>query len=619
MLGIAGTVGTQRDYAMRATEGMAAYLVTPDRGCSRVESAGRQESSAVLAAVGLELSALDAGSCSMSIARDEDFVAAISGAVDNLAELCQIFVGDRLLAERGAAAEILIALYRRCGTAFISQLRGMFAIAIWDEKSQQLLLARDRFALASLYFGLVGDTVIFASKVRALLASGMVAPRLSQPGLLSFLSYGFVYEPETIVDGIEAFPPAHWALIQGNQFKMVQYWDFFEDRPEMDISLEAAAAELRPMLEDSVRRQLQTQLSPCVFLSGGMDSSILAALANQEVGQVSTVSILLEDETYSEQPNIELVNAHLNARPHYLSLSSRLVRDWLPDYFAIMDQPVIDGFNVFSTTRFAVEQGFSMALYGMGSDELFGKLWHMDHLRLFERFSRLPTVATAPVGWFLGKRWSGNQGAKTREWLTGGASPGGAYELLRRTFLESELRRLWRGSVDLCKRPRMPVVEDLDYFARMNAQFRINVRHRNEYSRSADWASTSQGLQIRMPYLDIEIVEWAVRLPVKHKEHGYKPVLAKAAADLLPPAIFTQPKKGFHVPLRSWMRDELRDLVEPDFVRPISAVTEFLNPDEIRKVWERYLSNGERWKLPWSVYALSRWMEQALPIPNGVR
>jgi asparagine synthase (glutamine-hydrolysing) len=610
MLGIAGAVGGSPTEVLCATQAMTRHMERPGNSRPHTATVTSYEPCVVVGAVVREACPLPEFDQRHAVFHPDGSAMVLAGTILNIECIGNVSPEDGLRSP-GRVEQAILDAYVQSGPEIVEHLQGGFALAIWDAQRQRLFLARDRLGIRSLYYSWSeSGALLFSSRLTALLASGLIPARLSHPGIHSYLSYGVICEPFTAIDAISSLPPAHWAILQNSQLEFHQYWDLFADGELMPVSLDQAASELRPLLNDSVHRHVFAEQRTCVFLSGGLDSSALAALVSSDSDTVSTVSITLDDPRRSEQPYIEMMSRYLASDHVSFNLGANDARRLFDDYFAAMDQPTVDGLNAFTVAGVAAESGFDAALYGVGGDELFGAVWNLASIRKLERVAGVPARITRPIARLLGNvRW-GSAGIRAYEWLMGAAAPGTAFDFLTRLFLESELCKVWLGADNAGEMLGRLTLADPGLYPRLYSRLTLNYFLRNQLLRISDWAGAYYGLDIRLPFLDNNVVGWALRLPPEFKTGAYKPVLVRAVGDLLPPEIITRPKKGFELPLREWMRDELRQDVADVLRRPPDIVADIIDSHEIQQIWNEFQSTGERWGRPWALYTLCRWAEQ---------
>jgi asparagine synthase (glutamine-hydrolysing) len=264
--------------------------------------------------------------------------------------------------------EVVLRAYRRWGADAFRRLRGMFALAIWDNQRKRLILARDPLGIKPLYYYAAKDQLIFASELRALLASGLVPRRLSAAGLDSYLANGSVAAPLTIIDGVRQLLPGHY--LESVEFKEIEFAVPRSD--EVPDCRDEAVARLRAGLEESVRAHLVSDVPLGVFLSGGMDSSALVALMSRISEQrPKTFSVVFDEATFTEAPFSRAVAARFQTDHTEITLNEDRLLSILPEALAAIDQPTMDGINTFVVSQAVKNAGITVALSGLGGDELF--------------------------------------------------------------------------------------------------------------------------------------------------------------------------------------------------------------------------------------------------------
>jgi asparagine synthase (glutamine-hydrolysing) len=506
--------------------------------------------------------------------------------------------------------EVVLRAFARFGRDCVRHLRGMFAFAAWSERDASLFLARDPLGIKPLYYMQAGGEIAFASQVKALLASGIARPALSPAGIATFLARGAVAEPHTAIDGVWSLPAGCVAEWRDGALSIDRYW-----RPETDprigMSFEEAARELRARLGDSVRRHLVANAPAGVFLSGGLDSSVIAALAARERAGVRTISVVFDGDPRSEARWSDAVAAHIGSDHTRVPLTGEDVRSGLSATFAAMDQPTFDGINTYAVSKAAAASGLRVALSGLGADELFDGYGYAGRMRRLEMARRLPRLLGGAAGAAARPFLNGNR-EKLTAWLRHEAGED-AHALLRALFLPAEVAALtadrpWpnaEGSLSSTTADRA-AIQDLTTYTR------------DVLLRDTDMMSMAHSLEVRVPYLDTPLVEWALRLPPAVRAAPAKRLLAEAAHDLLPSAIAEREKQGFGLPLDAWMRDHLRDEVEAELASPPEAIGALLDTEAMRATWRAFLCEGRRWHRAWALFALCRWA-RSISTPAAMR
>jgi len=508
--------------------------------------------------------------------------------------------------------EAILHAYRAWGEGCVERFRGMFAWCLLDPGRGEAWLCRDRLGIKPLYLARpASGGLLFASEVRALLAadSSLVPPHLNESALESFLAQGAVFGPDTIVRGVELLPAGEslWVDWSGRPVRRRRYWQLgfqpangrVEERP-------AAAARVGEMLREAVRLRLLSDVPLGVFLSGGIDSTALAVVATEVAGtDVQTISIGFDQPKFDETEVAAEVARLLGTKHRTLRLSGRDVLDDLPEVLAAVDQPTVDGFNTYFVARTARRAGLTVALSGVGGDELFGGYASFRDVPRAQRWAtRLRPVRWAGhLGARLAGRIVGRGGAKAFEVVARGGDAAELYLLRRELFLPHDRRRLLArpaGSDPPSGIPS-PVLEELRHQARgldpfnQVSLFELSAYLRQMLLRDADVFSMAHGLEVRVPLLDHRLVELVASMPGSSKQADSrpKPLLLDAVGPRLPTFVYTRGKQGFTFPWDDWLRGPLRQratlaMREADVWRALG-----IDPQGPSYLWRRF-EGGDR-------------------------
>ena len=460
--------------------------------------------------------------------------------------------------------EVLLHLYRRHGTAMLDRLRGMFAIALWDEDRQGLLLARDHFGIKPLYIADDGATLRAASQVKALLAGGAVDTTADPAGHAGFFLWGHVPEPHTLYRGIRPLAAGTWlwASAEGRRAE----GRFFDLSAELAAAGQAPAPALRDSLLDSVRHHLEADVPVGVFLSSGLDSTTLAALTAEAAGTAPrTVTLGFAEFALTakdEAPLAEQVAAHYRCDHATIRVTAEDFAVNRARILADMDQPSIDGVNTWFVARAARALGLKVALSGLGGDELFAG--YNDFATLPRMVRRLSAFAALPA---LGRALR----AASAPWIGRLTSPkaaglgeygwdwGGAYLLRRGLVMPWELHRVM--DADMARQglralaPRAALNDCVSAIG--PARLKVSALEtafymRNQLLRDSDWAGMAHSLEIRTPLMDVGLFRAVLPLIAGPTPPG-KRDMAAAARPPLPDAVLNRPKTGFFVPVSQWL------------------------------------------------------------------
>jgi asparagine synthase (glutamine-hydrolysing) len=527
--------------------------------------------------------------------------------------------------------EVVLHLYDELGEASIERLRGMFALAIWDCRRKRLLLARDRLGIKPLYYAMTPTRVAFASEIKALLASNLMSRHVDAHGVRAFLSLGHIPPPWTAVRDIQPLEPGHIATWEGGSFQKKCYWLLAPVRNSSSPrESRAVGATLREGLLEATRLHLISDVPIALFLSGGIDSAAIGALARQAgANQLTALTIGFEEKSFDESESSRRT-ADLLEIPHdVLVLSARETRESLDHAIWAMDEPTVDGLNSYWICRTAARAGFKVALTGQGGDELFGGYTSIEW---FERFAHAASWLR-PIPRSFGQmvldrdafpfRW------RKLSYLAGADDPFIAAELAVKTlFLERDISTLLDRSLSGRNaagagalsdeavrhiRSAADVVKDCALLEKV-AYLDVYAHLEPRLLRDGDAMSMAHSLELRPLFLDHKLVEHVFSLPASLRMQN-KRMLLDALRELLSAEAYqeiaTRPKRVFSFPFARWMAGELRGEVEASFQDDRIRAIGVLNPAAVRSVWRRFLAHPARvgWSRVWSLFVMQRWCE----------
>jgi asparagine synthase (glutamine-hydrolysing) len=461
--------------------------------------------------------------------------------------------------------EVLVHGYESWGPDLVKRLRGMFAFALWDEEQQRLLLARDRIGKKPLYYGTCGSRFAFGSELNQFKAVANWPLRLSAVGFKQYVEYGYVLSPGSILEGIQRLPAGHYAVVDRTGLQVRRYWSLptSPDRPRLEGGTGAAAEALEPVLRDAVKCRLESDVPLGCFLSGGVDSSLVAALAQECLDRpLKTYTVGFEDPAYSEAAYARQVAKLLGTDHHEINVSPRSVLEQFEEILSHAAEPLGDDsyiptYLVSRETRRFV----TVALSGDGGDELFGGYTKYHQWLSARRFQRWPVPwrSVAALAW-------NDRLFKSADALATGEE----MELAR--WLSS----LWKRdelSELLVTSPAVAADADLfdegwvargDYPATerwMMTDMETNLE--GGILPKVDRASMAVSLEARSPFLDARFVDETLRWTARAElPLGGKRILKTMLAKRLPIDLFERPKQGFDMPLEHWFRGELRGVLQ---------------------------------------------------------
>ena len=546
--------------------------------------------------------------------------------------------------------EVVLRAYRKWGLQAFAKLRGMFALAIWDEQRRELILARDRFGIKPLYCFWGNDSnagfsakpnvsqsissgrFVFASEVRALLASDLVPRKISSAAVSSFLEYGSVQAPLTMVENVWSLMPGCCLRISENsqselEFVVSAYRTGPTPSKIPEVSRDRAKSELRNLLEDSVKQHLVSDVPLGVFLSGGMDSSAIVGLMSQVAkARPQTFSVIFDEATFTEAEHSRSVAEIFGTEHHEIKLSEQRLLDVLPNAIKALDQPTMDGINTYVVSQAVKAAGITVALSGLGGDELFGGY------PSFRRALRLSSTGIATRGMFRSAaafaRGVGNGSARTSKFVQLAATkgePSDVYRISRQLFSPESIQNLCIVT-STATPPQKPnglngqtdPSDPSDPSDPINAisQFELNGYMANTLLRDTDSMSMAHSLEVRVPFVDTEVADYVLSLPGSWKVgpdlgKTSKPLLAETISDLFPREFFTRAKMGFTLPFEKWMTQELRpeisSILDDGQQLAVAGIAQLPALD----LWKRFLRKPKAtgWSRPWSIYVLAKWCQ----------
>jgi asparagine synthase (glutamine-hydrolysing) len=531
--------------------------------------------------------------------------------------------------------EVLLAAYAHWGEAALGRLRGMFAFAVWDRREQSLFLARDAFGIKPLYYRHDGARLVFASELNALLASGTGAGEIDPHSVADYLGWLAVPAPRTIYRGVFSLRPGECATFRAGRLAIRSHWTFHAIPPDAAVctTAEEFSRELRARLEDSIRAHVVADVPVGAFLSGGLDSAVIVGLMTKAGGaRLRTFSIGFGEAGYSEA-DAAAATARFYGADHRASvLTGSQVAHNLDGLIAGLDQPTGDGLNTYYASQAARAGGVTVALSGLGGDELFGGYPSFRDLprlmRWLPAWRALPAMARSAVITQL-RRGSTRQ-AKLADFLQFGGNLQELGALQRTVFPEDVRRSLLSPEALQAVGPRAPFHPELaaltaelagaSPFAAISA-WEMRTYMADVLLRDSDVMSMHHSLELRVPFVDRPLVEWLWRQPAafRRSRGPAKSALAAAVADLLPPGVGQRPKQGFSLPFPVWMRRELRPFLEESFSDRSLERSGLFARGPVQKLWRGFLAGDDprEWSRVWSLAVLVAFANRRTPGAGG--
>lgn len=519
--------------------------------------------------------------------------------------------------------EVILAAFHEWKADCLNVLKGQFAFSIWDTRDKHLFIARDRLGEKPFYYHSNSEYFLFSSEIRGLLASGLVPKKLSAAGVADYLINESVSSPNTIVEDVFQLPPAHYAWVSRNKFDIHRYWNIADlGSLHGGENYPAVCARIKTLMHNAIEGQMTSDVPLGAFLSGGIDSSIIVGLmAERATQKVSTLSITFDDERFDESRYSSLVARRFGTDHHEIRLKSDRCLEEMPQYFDSIDIPSGDGPNTYVVSKAAKEAGLTVALSGIGGDELFAGYksfrWYHAFMRhgYLWRMPKLLRKAVAPAAAMLGNRVNSEKLSHLLMLAEGDTAA--FYRLVRSSFPSDQAEGLLIRKVvpspetgdnfNICDSGQFQSLPLLSQFSVMEF---FNYTQ-NVLLKDADNMAMAHSLEIRVPFCDHELLEYVLSVPDAFKYPSRpKKLLIDAFSGLLPDEIIDRPKMGFSFPWGRWIKEELHVFCD----RALNSLCEreAFNAGEIRALWARYLRQEGYggWNRIWLLVTLSQWLEK---------
>jgi asparagine synthase (glutamine-hydrolysing) len=521
-------------------------------------------------------------------------------------------------------SEVLLAALVAWGERALEEVEGMFALAYYHAASKRVLLARDPVGIKPLYVSESPGRLVFASEVRALLASGLAAADLDTAGVAGFLMYGAPQDPLTVHRDIRSFPSGtrQWIGFDRAAGRIAsgerrRFWRFPEVCQTYDDS--DATNDLRSTLQAVVENHLASDVKAGFFLSAGIDSTALATLATLATGRVATYSVGFESSSMPSELEAARETARLLGSEHTeIIIDAGSIRDWWDRWLMAADRPSVDGLNTFIVSGAVKQAGATVAFSGLGADELFGGYASFQRVRYLAPLLRCLSVLPRPVRRVMAAVVRPLTPSRYRSRIESLVDrTGRAAELsieLKQFLPASTLEAMGLQADDLGLRPDYLTpnayeslgLDTLDRFG-IVSRVETHLYMGNTLLRDADVNSMAHSLELRVPFTSRPILDLAGRFPSTLHATGKAPgkrLLRNALKNVLPPHVLERTKTGFSLPVNDWMFGELRDSCEA----AISEVEQlpFLSPSAVRSLWNKFSAERDHcyWMKPMLLVAL---------------
>lgn len=568
---------------------------------------------------------------------DSRTVITYNGEVYNFRELRKELQSSGFRFRTKSDTEVVLKSYLHWGSNCVEKFRGMFSFAIYDPRKHQVFIARDRLGIKPLYYMNIKKTnelttLVFASEIRALLSSNLIERKMDKTGFSSYLWNGFVSGPNTIVRGIQRLDPGTSMIVKinGLNVEYKRYWQLPDAKIDRD-----AEEKLTESLIDSVKMRMVSDVPLGVFLSGGIDSSAITALAAKSSNTpIKTFNIAFEESKYDESIFAKKVAEKLGTDHTEVYLSEELFKTELPNAIGSLDQPTFDGLNTYFVSRAVKEAGITVAIAGTGGDELFGGYSNFRELPGLRRASQLAQILPDKLiksgSSFVSRMMYGKpvyiphqtRWGKLGEALCQGGDLFKLYQLSSAIFLPDFINDLSGG---ICPSGCISGIPDLrvdEIKKNINGNPVLHAISQLELSSfigdrlliDTDMTSMASSLEVRVPLLDHVVIERIAAVDAKKRFYPIqkKQLLRNSALNELDPSFFNRSKAGFELPIGRWCRQTLKEEISEAFSDKDACNSIGLNSAVISNLWKAYQNKtpGLYWSRIWSIFVLLWWTKK---------
>ncbi|MCP5487976.1 MAG: asparagine synthase (glutamine-hydrolyzing) [Verrucomicrobia bacterium] len=559
---------------------------------------------------------------------DGRYALTYNGEIYNYLELRAALEAKGVVFTTHSDTEVLLQHMMVHGLKGLDRVNGIFAFAFWDREKEELWLVRDRLGVKPLYLAEVGGDLVFASEMKSMLLHPSISRKLNQLSISKYFTYNYIPAPHTIFEEVQKLEPGMVAIFNRTGLTRQLYWDIpQQDNPISGMNADDCAARFLDLFRDAVEKQLRSDVPVGVFLSGGIDSSLVTAVAAGLVpDSLHTFSVGFEESSYDESPYARMVAERYQTRHHHEILSLKKAVDLFPTVMGILDEPFGDAsiLPTYLLSQFTSEH-VKVCLGGDGGDELFAGYPSFQAHRMMEKLSFLPTawrdglnrlVRKFPVShryasagflleqFFKGAGispeirfflWMGPYGNEQKRSLL---TPAFQKEILRENAFEDILNYVRQSGL----------VSDFERILYLCMKLYLQ----DDILVKVDRASMAHGLEVRVPFLDHTVVEYMSGVQSIYKLNGFqaKFLLKKAAANLLPREILKRRKAGFMIPLAQWISSDLRDMIEDLCSEQRLRADGFFDPVFVRTMLDDHYANRRDYrKMIWTLLAFQLWKE----------
>jgi asparagine synthase (glutamine-hydrolysing) len=521
-------------------------------------------------------------------------------------------------------SEVLIAAYSKWGADCIKYFRGMFAFVIWDKQEQEIFACRDRLGVKPLYYFINDDQFLFSSEVRSVLASGLVKRKLNKHALTEYFSFQSISYPYSIIEDINQLEAGSWMRIRNGKIEKKIYWDVTAQKTDFDFSdKQKTQQRIKELMLQSVERRLISDVPVGAFLSGGIDSSaVVGLMAEASDAKPNTFNICFEESEFDESQYAELIAKKFNTNHTRILLKPTVFLDELQNGLDAMDTPSGDGINTYVVSKTIRQHGMTVALSGVGGDELFaGYPIFSQYQQLQQRkwLWKLPASVREIIASTIFSGSDNGKKSRIQQMLREkNCSIENIYPVFRQIFSQQQIHHFSNinNEKHFITSLQKELIERKKNIDKLPLLSQVSVSEYLGYTqhtllKDTDQMSMAVSLEVREPFFDQDLVEFVLSVPDKLKTPRFpKSLLVESLSPLLPDEIVFRKKQGFLFPWEVWLKNDLRLFCDTHIKN--LAQRSFMNADFLINYWNRFLKGDKniRWMEIWLFVVLEYWMEK---------
>ncbi len=540
------------------------------------------------------------------------WIIAFNGEIYNYVELKANELQD-VTFKTASDTEVILELFQRYGIECLSKLKGMFAFVIHNAETKDTFVVRDRYGMKPLYFSMQKNGCFIASEIRSLLASDSIPRKLNRVALEEYIETQTVCAPNTLIENVQLLEAGHYLHFKENETTKHCYYRLLADTSYELTDKKSTQELLRSTLRESVLQHMRADVPFGAFLSGGIDSSLLVGLMTEVRSEkINTFQISFEEEAFDERKYAQLVANKFGTDHHEINLSAETFLQDIPSAVASIDFPSGDGPNTYAVSKATKEAGLTVAISGLGGDELFAGYPVFQYMQSIEKSFLLklsyPLRKSAST---LLNTISSSRSLRKKAELLGlpKANLASAFPLVRNVWKANELISRTTKHFEIENNFNFIFEKQAPLLNRVSAA-EIESYMQHVLLRDSDQMSMAHSLEIRVPFLDHQVVELATHLSNDLKNPtSPKKFLTETFADILPEEVVNRKKMGFTLPWSVWMKNELRDFTEQGF--NVLYEQGVVNENALRKAWGKFLLGSEEKSFIsfWHLSVLGHWMK----------